>query len=203
MVKKINKESFDFSKIKPNFIYNRIDLFDDSYIILHIKNNKYEYYIEILLKKNHAELGAWLMHISKADFKDISSYIFSHYPQIEYISFYNVISDTEFTETNFFYLDLPFTYTEIEWRLSSKNRQRFRRNKRDTAEKFGEMKFVEYNDNIPNEIVKEFFKLKKGILGFDFHMSFQEYINKYHVSNAYVLSFGENIVSVLFTPKFK
>ena len=199
MIEDIEKTSFDYSKIEPNFIYNRIDLFDHNYTILHIINNNINYYIEIRLAKIHAELGVWLMHITKVDFKEISSYIFSNYPQIKFISFYNAISDIRCTKKKFFYLDLPSSYKEMEARLTSKSRQRLRRNKRDAAEKFGEMKLIEYNDKIPNEIVKDFFKLKKDSLNIEYNIPYQEYLNKYHVSNAYILSFGEKIAAIFFT----
>ena len=189
----------NYLRINPNFIYNRFDLFDNEFVVLHIDDKGSDKYLEIRIKDVHVELGVWLMKISKADFKDISSYIFYHFPQIEYISFYNVISDKKFTRKNFFYLELPSTYIEMEKRLSSKSRQRLRRNKRDAAKIFGEMKFTEYNDTIPEEIVKEFFRLKTGTLGIDYHISCEEYLDKYHVSNAYVLSFGGRIAAIFFT----
>lgn len=197
MIEFINKTSFDFSKIEPNVIYNRIDLFDTNFVILHIANDN-DYYVELLLKKSHAELGAWLMHISYNDLNMISSFVFLNYSQVEYISFYNVISDRGFTKSKFFYINLPSTYMEIEDRLNSKSRQTLRRKKRNASEMFGEMKFTEYN-KIPDNIVNKFFQLKEETLNVSYHLSCQEYINKYHVSNAYVLSFGEKIASIFFT----
>lgn len=185
--------------INPNFIYNRFDLTESNYILLHISKNDRDYYLEVSLKDNYAELGAWLMHISKNDFDEISAYIFNNYIHIKYISFYNVITDLNIKINNFFYLNLPLTYSEIEHRLTTKSRQRLRRNKRDAAEKFGEMNFMEYSNAIPDAIVNEFFKLKRDTLHIEYNLSCQDYIKKYHVTNAYTLSFGKRIAAIFFT----
>lgn len=185
--------------INPNFIYNRFDLTESNYILLHVSKNDKDYYLEVSLKDNYAELGAWLMRISKNDFDEISTYIFSNYPLIKYISFYNVITDLKIKIKKFFYLNLPSTYSEIEQRLTSKSRQRLRRNKRDAAEKFGEMTFEEYANSIPDRIVNEFFKLKKDTLHIEYNLSCKDYIEKYHVTNAYTLSFGKRTAAIFFT----
>lgn len=198
MIEIINKETFDFSKIEPNFIYNRIDLFDSNYVISHIKNEYYDRYIEVHIKDNYMELGTWLMHVRKKDIKEISSFLFKYHPKIKYASFHNIISNVG-DKKNFYYLELPSTYKEMEMRLTSKSRQRLRRSKRDAAEKYGEMHFTEYSGTIPKEIVEDFFELKKSTLAIEYQLTYKDYLKKYHVSNAYVLSFGEKTAAVFFT----
>lgn len=75
MVQQVETD-IDFSKISPNFIYNRIDLFSGSYIVLHVKND-YDYYLEVQLYENRAELGIWMMFVSSKDFEEIFQFIFS------------------------------------------------------------------------------------------------------------------------------
>ena len=89
-------EKYDFTKIVPNFIYNRIDLFSKDFIILRIQNEKHDYQLEVQLFDNHAEVGAWMMTISKCDFDEIALFLFHNYRNIEYISFFNVVSDKVF-----------------------------------------------------------------------------------------------------------
>ena len=72
------------TEIKPDFIYNRFDLYCDNYIVLMAEQGQEKHIIEARIIDNYAELGIWKMNISNELLKEISKFLFAKYPNIEY-----------------------------------------------------------------------------------------------------------------------
>lgn len=199
MVDIVNKENFDFSKINPNFIYNRIDLFSDDYEILHVSNIDSEFYCEINVHTKYIELGSWMMSIDNISLNEITSFLFQKYSFVEFLSFHNTITNKSYIIKNHFHLNLPDSYEELKNRISSKGRYNINRNKKKAKEKFGELQFIEYHGDIPKDIILCYFQLKKETHHIDYNLSCEDYLKRYHVTNSYILYFGKNIAAILFT----
>ncbi len=199
MIELIDNNSNKY-KIEPDFIYNRVDLFCKNYIVLHVINEKCDYYLEVQLLERHAILGAWMMTITENDFFEVSQYVFKRYKWIEYVSFYNVISDKVFSRKKHFSISLPNTSEGLEMRLSSKSRYNMKRMRKMAEREFGIVSFVELSkEKITEELVSIYFKMKQNVLNIHYEFSYSEYLAKFHVTNAYVLSYGDEIAAILFT----
>ena len=199
MVQQLN-EKCDFTKIVPNFIYNRIDLFSKDFIILRIQNEKHDYQLEVQLFDNHAEVGAWMMTISKCDFDEIALFLFHNYRNIEYISFFNVVSDKVFIAKNHYHLIIPKSYEELKMCISAKSRNTMSRKKKKAEVDYGKIEMVEYeNDSISCDIIAAYFEMKQNTHHIRYNLTWKEYLDRYHVSNVYILYFGEQIAAMILT----
>jgi len=196
MIEIINSSSFDYNNINPNFIYNRMDLFANLFVILHIKNSNKEFYIEVKIEKKEALLGSWMMEISRSELKEISTFIFKHYEYVSVISFFFTITEDNFKLTKHYHVCLPKTYNELLSREPSNGRYNIKR-KNKVARDFGRLDLIEYDGSIPQNIINQYFHLKKVTHNVDYSMPWEEYINKYHVTNAYVVFFGEEIGAIM------
>ena len=197
-------EQIDFSSnsivINPNFIYNRIDLFSKNCILLHVKNDNNDYMLEAQLFAKHAVLGVWMMKVSGSDFEEISRFIFNKYKNIEFLSFYNAVSDKTFIAKRHYSIILPESYDSIEMRISAKSRYNMRRMKKMAEKEYGKVIMIEYiQDEITDEIVSLYYKMKKQTLNIDYNLSYKDYIIRYHVTNVYMLCYGEKVAALLFT----
>ena len=196
----IISEEFDFAKIVPEFIYNRIDLWGKNFIILHVINEKHDYQLEVQLLDNHAELGAWMMTISKMEFDEIARFLFHNYRNIEYISFSNVVSDKVFIANNHYHVVIPNSYEELRARISAKSRNTMSRKKKKAEVDYGKIEMVEYeNDSIPDDIISVYFDMKEKTHHINYGLAYKDYLIKYHVSNVYVLYFGDKIAAIIIT----
>ena len=81
------------SEVKPNFIYNRFDLFCDNYIVLMAEQEQERHIIEARIFEKYAELGIWKMSLSNTLLKEISNFLFQKYLSIGYVKFF--FCDTE------------------------------------------------------------------------------------------------------------
>lgn len=199
MVQQIDNKAV-VKSISPDFIYNRTDLFSKDYIVLNVHNSMNDYLVEVRLLGNHAELGVWMMRVTGEDFDEISKYIFTRYKEIEYLSFYYAISDRVYIRENHFHVVLPESYKELEMRISAKSRYNMRRMKNLAMAEYGSVVLKEFsNEIIPSGIILTYFEMKKKTHNVDYMMTSEEYLVRYHVSNAYVLYFGNMIAAIMLT----
>lgn len=199
MVQKVEIAT-DVKSISPDFIYNRADIFCNDYIVLNIKNSTNNYMLEVRLIGNHAELGIWMMKVTGEEFDEISQFIFTRYKEIEYLSFYYAISDRVYIKGSHFHVVLPESYDELEMRISSKGRYNMRRMKKMALTNYGSIFLKEFeSENLPSDIISTYFELKKKTHKVSYMMTSNEYLVRYHVSNAYVLYFGYLIAAIIFT----
>lgn len=191
--------AFDFSKISPDFIYNRIDLFSKDYIVLHVQSD-HEYDLEVQLFPHHAELGIWMMPVSSHDLEEIFQYLFKRYKRIEYIFFYNTISDKVYLPKLHYEVLLPDSPEALKQRLSAKSRNTMSRKRKKAEAEFGQITMMEYeNGAITEDVISEYFAMKAKTHHRDYGMSGQAYLSKYHVSHIYVLKFGARNAAMVLT----
>lgn len=193
----------DLKKMNPDFIYNRYDLFcnENEYEAIELKNNKEVKIIEYRLMGEQAELGIWLMPITKEELEKLIAYIAKKHPNVKKITYKNgVIPYGKSSVHNHFRIVFPDTVEEMEQCISSKSRSKMRKKLRFAEEDYGEMKFIEYErKDIPLEVVEKFFEFKYAIRNRVYKMTAEEYLDRYHVSHCYVLMFGDTIGAVRFS----
>lgn len=187
-------------EVVPDFIYNRADLYSDNYICLLVQGQRRDYQIYVTFYNDHAELCAWLMEVCGTDIDEISKFLFGRYPEIEYISFYNLISDRTYVAKNHYHIMLPSSYEELEKRLTSKSRYNMSRMLKKAESEYGSVNFIEYENNqIVDSLILNYFRLKEMTSKIQYKLTCNEYVKKYHISHAYVLYFGEKIAAILLT----
>lgn len=198
MVEQI-ETAFDFSRITPAFIYNRIDLFSPNYRVLHVQGDQ-DFYLEVQLFDHHAELGVWMMPVSDRDLDDICQFIFSHYKSVDYILFSNAISDRVYVAKTHYDVVLPDTADLLKKRLSAKSRNTMSRKRKKAEADYGPITMMAYeNDKITDTLLSTYFLMKEKTHHRDYQMTRDEYLSRYHVSNAYVLNFGERCAAIILT----
>jgi len=152
------------------------------------------------ISESFAELGSWMTFISSCEFEEISHYIFSNYTNVDYVSFFNTISDKVFIPRNHYHIVLPSSYNDLIKRLSSKSRNTMNRKRKKVELEYGNIYMIEYeNEEIPDDVICAYFKMKEETHHIDYNMSSAEYIKKYHVSNVYILHFGEKVAAMILT----
>ncbi len=198
MVKELNATYI--SEIKPDFIYNRFDLFCDNYIVLMAERGQEKHVIEVRLFDNYAELGVWKMHISDALLKEISDFLFHKYTFIEYTKFFFCKTTGNYKKVNHFSIGFPDSAESFLQRRSSKSCRRLN-NKRHQAEReVGQITFFEYNiRNCPEEVIKKYNIWKERTHHIGIIENINSFFQKYHISNTYVMYYGSNIAAILFT----
>lgn len=195
----VSTEMNAFNKIKPDFIYNRKDLFAEDYEILKINDCDNTYYIEVEYKDNVAFLGLWLNSVCKEAVEAAVEYIFNNRRNISQISYeYSYIEIGLSYQKNHFKIDLPETEEELQNRLSSKGRYNIKREKKILERDFGSYFFSEYtSESVPDSIIEVYFEMKQKTHGVDYHMSAKEYLSHYHVTNIYALFVGDVISAII------
>lgn len=200
MIEIIHADPKKLDCISPNFIYNRIDLFSNDFILLHNMHSKSDFYVEAQLFSDHALLGTWMMDIKKEELEEISALIFSNYPSIKYTKFYHTKLDIPASLNNHFEVRLPRTYEELEDRLPPKSRRNMARKQRLLCQELGKPSFIEYQyPDIPDELIEKYFDFKKKTHHIDYNLSAKDYIKRYHVTNAYTLAYGQQPVAIVLT----
>jgi len=199
MVQQIDNKAV-VKSISPDFIYNRTDLFSKDYIVLNVHNSMNDYLVEVRLLGNHAELGVWMMRVTGEDFDEISKYIFTRYKEIEYLSFYYAISDRIYIAEKHYHVCLPETYEELKGRVSSKSRNTMSRKMKKAEAEYGTVTMAEYqNEDVTDEIVSTYFEMKQKTHNVRYNLTWKEYLDRYHVSNIYILFWGEKIAAMVLT----
>lgn len=186
--------------IHPDFIYNRIDLFSNNCILLHVHNDRNDYMLEVQLFEKYVVLGIWMMSVTGEEFDEISDFIFNTYDGIEYVSFYFAISDRVYTANKHYHVNLPATYDELKGRLSAKSRNTMSRKRKKIESEYGKIRLVEYeNDSITDKIVASYFGMKERLNHICYNMTCRDYLTQYHVSNIYMMYAGEKIAAMILT----
>lgn len=193
----------ELEKMNPDFIYNRYDLFckPEEYGAVQIKSNGETKIVEYRLQKEEAELGIWLMPMTKEELQKLVSYIGKKHPQIKKVTYKNgVLSYGKAHAHNHFRIVFPETVEEMEHRISYKSRQKMRKKLRFAEEAYGTMEIKEYTrKEIPMEVVEAFFAFKYATRNRVYKMTPEEYLDRYHVSDCYVFTFGGTIGAVRFS----
>lgn len=194
----------DFEKVYPSIIYNRYDLFcdKDSFEAVKIKNHGIEKVIEYKITNTEIELGIWLTPITVEELEKLIDYIKKKHQNVKKIIYkYGVIPYGKSRAHNNYRIEFPETAEEMKSRVSSQTWRTMRKRNRRAEAAYGEMRILEYNNrsDIPLEIVEAFFKYKLEIRNRVYNMTAAEYLDRYHVTDCYVVMFGDTIGAILFS----
>ena len=186
-------------QIDPNFIYNRFDLFCDSFIVLLAERSQERHIIEARLFDDYAELGIWKMQISNALLKEISKFLFGKYPHIGYTKFFFCNTDGKYKKVTHFSLDFPDSIESFLQRRSSKSRHRLNKQRHQVEREIGPIAFHEYKRKDCPEGIIRYYNLWKERTHHIGKIDAGSYFQRYHVSNIYVLYFGYNPAAIMFS----
>ena len=188
------------TEINPDFIYNRFDLFCDNYIVLMAERGQEIHIIEARLFDNYAELGIWKMHISNELLKEISDFLFQKSSNIGYIIFFFCKTEGDYKTVKHFYINLPDSSDAFLQRTSSKSRHRLNNQRHQVERQIGSIIFHEYKkEDCPEEVIRHYSTWKEKSHNIGKIENYNAYLQKYHISNIYVLYFGEDIAAILFS----
>lgn len=186
-----------YEKVQPNFIYNRMDLFCNAgdFHAVAILSKEGEKVVQYRILGDTAEIGLWLVQITKEELEQLLLYIHSTHPGVRFASYVNgVVPCGNARQHNHFRIALPETVEEMKARATSKSWSKMRRRNRRAEEVYGPIQLLEYTrENTPDEVVEAFFQFKQETRSRDYHMTPQEYLKKYHVTDTYVVKFGDTI----------
>ena len=146
-----------------------------------------------------AELGVWLADVSQESINELVEYIFSNNKNIQTINYRNsLIAYDNASIENHFRITLPHKIEEFELLGTAKSRYNIRRQKKFLSEDFNGYIVNEYtNETVPENIMSEFFKMKKQTHKRNFRLSGRDFIERYSITNIYTLSICEKIIAVI------
>ncbi len=187
-------------RVNPNFIYNRFDLFTDGLGYEAVELGKEKKVLEYRVTGETAELGIRLMPMTVPELERLLLYIHEKHPQAKKVLYKDgCLAYGKQKQHNYFRVAFPATVEEMEERISPKSRAKFRRRNRRAEEKYGKMSLIEYeNGNIPLDVVEDFFRYKLATRKRVYPMTAQEYLDRYHVTDCYVVKFGDTMGAMHF-----
>ncbi len=185
-----------------NLIYNRFDLI---YQNGNVERFQYEtkdeiFAIDVHYEGNRASLNIWGKEFPQEIFRQVIYDVFEKRPEIEFVdvkragnNFGNLLE-----AQNDILIRLPDTEEKLLSCISGKGRSAIRRNIRKLGEQYGELKLEIYHQEVPEDVVNQYFIWKQMSHGTDYHMRPEQYIKKYFVTDTLFLKAGETSASVLF-----
>ncbi len=190
----------EFQLVSPDFIYNRFDLFCSEGVHAVKICGSGEKIVEYRILDDHAEIGLWLTDITVEELEHLILHIVRTHSAVKQISYTNgVIPYGKAKQHNHFRVIFPDTAEELKSRVSPKSWSKMRRRNRRAEEVYGPMSLIEYSGgNIPLDIVETFFKYKLATHNRTYNMTAAEYLERYHVSDCYVVKFGETVGALHF-----
>lgn len=181
-----------------DLIYNRFDLiYGTESTAYHYSGADEDYVIRAHYHKTEATLDIWGKTFPPEIFHKAVSDIFSD----SAVCSINVVRGgnpyQDFLETtNDIRVPLPDSAEELLARVERRDRATIQRKKRWLNERIGNLEMKIFTEKIPDEIVDLYFQWKKTTHGTDYRLQPQEYIGKYHVTDALLLQAGETPVAV-------
>ena len=198
MIQEVDKKYI--TEISPDFIYNRFDLFCDNFIVLMAERGQEKHIIEARLFDNYAELGIWKMHISNELLKEISDFLFHKCANLGYVKFFFCDTTGNYKEVKHFFIDFPDSIEDFIQRRSSKSRHRLNKQRHQAEREIGPISYREFKkENCPEYIIKKYNLWKEKSHHIGKIEETEDYLQEYHISDIYVLYFGENIAAVMFS----
>lgn len=185
-----------------DFAYNRLDIkYGDNYKLLCIENDDEVLYVPYHEENNRAFLGISMSPISTSCFKLLKQWFWENEPNIRYLDmlFLNAY-DKQLQAKNNFIIYFDDKNEDIINRLSKKAKYNYKREKRILQDKIGTLYFQRYDrKDITRELVETYFKMKNKTHNRNYGLDWEEYLNMYFVTNAYVLRDLNCIIGILFS----
>ena len=96
-------------------------------------------------------------------------------------------------------IDLPNNLDELEARVGRKGRYNMRRAEQNLAKELGgNVEFQEYDNDVPEVLVEEYFAFKSQTHGKDYGLTAREYLDKYFITGGMRMSAAGETLAVLF-----
>ncbi|MCM1568361.1 MAG: GNAT family N-acetyltransferase [Roseburia sp.] len=194
-----NKKETPIRFDADDLIYNRFDMLypdDNSRFVCVSHENSYA--IDMHVEGTKAFLNVWGKTYPQEVFEEVVRRVFDrkdigsiHIQRggNHYRGFLQATNDMRIL--------LPDTPEGLTDRMRAKHRSNIRRMERE-LEKEGPVSLVVYSEKIPDDVVKQYFRWKMATHHTDYHMTPQEYLNHYHVTDAMVLKAGSRMAAVIF-----
>ena len=191
-----------------NLIYNRFDVIHadalDNIEIFYMCCEGIEYEVQLYFHKHVADINIWGKDLPETVVDRILLQLEERHPNVYAINIQRGTRNYNecLMKGKEVILQLPATEDELASRLSKKERYNIRRAKRFGGQ--GEIYTKIYNENeITKELVELFFLWKRITHGTNYQLDPNEYIKKYHVTNAMEMGIrdskmNEQAVAVLF-----
>lgn len=156
--------------------------------------------VPVHLAGRGADVGIWLLDISENILKEIINFIFSNF-NVNYVRYRNSLCAIgDYEVINHWKIKLAENKEELWRRLSKKGRYNIRSSIRKLEDRLGVIEYFDYdNGKIPFMLVEEYFSFKKELMGTDYGLSAKEYIEKFHVTNAYEMRVNNVSLAILFS----
>lgn len=198
-MKKITVESLcgENEQVLAPFTFNRTNLlYSDKNILISVLDNNDNYYrLGGHIENNCIYLQTCLLNFGNQENFDsmieflLSKYhpdkIFCHYSLYNYKN--NLLEDHNYS------IELPLTFESLLNREKAKKRYNLKRERRILAEKG--FKFSELKQTDFHEAMLKFFEMKKVTHHRDWHLTPEEFIKQYNITNIYALSNGEKAIA--------
>ena len=195
----LSRQGAEFEQIKGNYIYNRYDLQRKKAYLLKVCDDKQVYFIPLHIADGDAELGISLADLPLEIVRNAIHFVFKQFPVIKRIRFFSACNKIGICNShNYFTIPLPENIEELHNRSSAKSRQTMRRKVRILEKDLGDFTIQEFTaDTVPEKIIVDYFNMKQATHNVDYHMTAREYLQKYYVTNVYVLSVKQQTGAII------
>lgn len=199
----VNKNIPDL--ISPNgyldFAYNRMDLNYDSYKVLCITRDEDIVYVPYSIKNEKVILGIGATPLDSGMLKDLLDWVPKNECRIKEIEItFSMAYDNRLAARNNFIVLFPDTYEELLKRVKKKTIGNVRREKTYFENEVDDITFRHYSrKNIDKGLVNTYFRMKKETHQCDYNLEWDEYLEKYYVTDAYTIEQDGHIYSILFS----
>lgn len=191
--------------IKNNiFIYNKYEqIYGNDFQLYRVDYDERSFFVPMHVNKNNAEIGIWMQKIPSRAFNYLIKIIMKKNRNIHCLNIKYSMQpyNNSLSLTNHVRIDFKDCLVPITLNLKKKAKGNLERSRKKLVQEIGELEIAEYlQEEIPEEIVNLYFKWKKKSHGTDYNISPKKYINDYHISHAYTLQNGDNmVISIIFT----
>ena len=167
---------------------------------LHAKCGDDDYYLQVLYDSDTALLGIWMSRIPRRILLEAVSYVFRTHGEVRRISYrYSLEPLGVWSRVNHFRIVLPESQDKLLAEMPKHERQNLNSRLR-KLHKEGNITFHEYQANWNNpdtlEAFNKYFEFKNITHNRKYNLTASQYIQKYQVSNIYVLRCNDDVVAV-------
>lgn len=184
-----------------NFAYNRLDYNYGKYTMLLIKKGIDAVYVPYYKQKDYVFLGVSVSPLDTEMLSAIISWIWMNEKEIMLIEMYFALGYSKvLSARNNFSIDLPQKYEDLLKRATKKTVGNVRRESGYFQRDVGEYTIQRYSrDEISKEMVDVYFDMKFQTYKAMYDMEWEEYLDKYYVTNAYTIEIEKKIYAILFS----
>lgn len=196
----IQKDHVDYdSMVRPNFIHNRLDI---KYGLKNVINfhviecDRKKFVIQGYISGDIMELAVWLTPIQQRTFNYLISYIFNHFPKVSFLNVMYSKNDYKgLSADNHWVNILPNNEDDYLKTLGKKTRynRKYYYNKLDNDFR---LEIKRFHDKIDNSIIRKYFEFKLSTYGTNYHLTPDEYVRKYAITDADVLYLNGEIAGI-------